>query len=793
MAQQVFWATFYSKIAQHSIPYFCYICGLSQDHLMRKYLLACIACFFALTSITAQSTVRGTVFDKDTGEPIGFCNVFIEESNQGTNTDINGFYSINRIEPGSYTLMATFVGYDTTRVSIDLKPGQVINKQLFLKESAIQLGAVSISADKVAARNEVKISRLSVSPKQISMLPSTGGEPDIVQYLQVIPGVVSTGDAGGQIFIRGGSPVQNKILLDGLTIFNPFHSIGFFSTFETDAIRNVDVLTGGFNADHGGRISAIVDINTRDGNKKKLSGAVSASPFLAKLFIEAPIIKQTEQGGSTSVMFSQKYSFIDRTGAKLYKHAAINDSIGLPYRLNDTYGKISFINQNGSSLSIFGFNYLDQYNNPAVANIGWSNAGGGTNFKLLIPNSKIVINGLVGYTSYKIGFQDQEESNNRQSSVGSFVGCFDFDYYFPKGSFKYGVEVNVLNTDFSFKNPFGYTLNEKQSSPDIAGFGKFRYKLGSLIIEPGFRAIYYAALKEFSPEPRLGLKWNISDNLRFKAAAGMYSQNLLSTSNERDVVALFTGFLTAPASQISKLGTKSKTTSNLQKSIHALGGIEIDLMNNLSMNIEGYWKNFNQLIVVNRNKTRQDIPNYTTEEGVAYGGDITLKYQLPSLYLWGTYALGYVNRNDGTQIFPTIFDRRHNVNLMANYQFSHDKSWELGLRWNYGSGFPFTQTSAFYNQIGFKDGENTNIITENPNEVGILYSKKRNGGRLPSYHRMDVSLIKRIKFANEHTLEMNASVTNAYNRGNIFYFNRVTYSRVNQLPILPSFSLKYKF
>lgn len=750
---------------------------------------------FLLSSFLAfgQGSVRGSVYDEASGEPVGFCNVFLENTNFGITTTIDGFYSIGQVPPGTYNLMATFIGYDTASVEIVINDKEVITKQLFIKESGVQISEVSISAEREISKSTVKVSELTISPKQITMLPSTGGEPDIVQYLQVIPGVISTGDAGGQIFIRGGSPVQNKILLDGLTIFNPFHSIGFFSTFETDAIRSVDVLTGGFNADHGGRISAVVEINTKDGNKKKLSGSVSASPFMAKAFIEGPLVKQTKNGGSTSFMFSHKRSYIEQTGAILYPYAALSDSIGLPYSLNDTYGKISLINKNGSHLSLFGFNYLDRFNNPAVASIDWQNLGGGANFRLLLDNSDLVLNGLVGFTNYNIGFSQDNGEDPRTSNVGNFVGRFDFDYYMPKGSFTYGIEVNVLNTDFNFTNPFGLNISATQSSPDIAGYCKLRYKIGNLVIEPGFRGIFYAALSEFSPEPRLGLKYNISDKIRFKAAAGLYSQNLLATSNEQDVVVLFNGFLTSPEDEILELGTATRTSSNLQKASHLIAGIEIDLIKNMTLNVESYYKRFDQLIVVNRNKLLPTTPDFSSENGDAFGGDVTIKYQLPNLYLWGTYALGYVNRFDGEQTFPTIFDRRHNVNLLANYQFGNANSWELGARWNFGTGFPFTQTSAFYNLIDFQDGVNTDIVTENPDNVGVIFSDTRNGGRLPTYHRLDLSLIKRIDFGKAGELEINTSITNSYNRGNIFFFDRISYERVNQLPILPSVSVKYKF
>ena len=199
-----------------------------------------------------------------------------------------------------------------------------------------------------------------ITPKEIKQLPSVGGEPDLAQYLQVVPGVVFTGDQGGQLYIRGGSPVQNKVLLDGMIIYNPFHSIGLFSVFDADIIRNADVYTGGFGAQYGGRISSIMDITTRDGNKNRLAGKVSATTFGAKLLLEGPIVKQKEEGGgSSSFIFSLKNSYLNQTSKSLYSYI---DTNGLPYKFTDLYGKISLNGNNGSKFNLFGFNLLCQRN-----------------------------------------------------------------------------------------------------------------------------------------------------------------------------------------------------------------------------------------------------------------------------------------------------------------------------------------------------------------------------------------------------------------------------------------------
>jgi hypothetical protein len=152
-----------------------------------------------------------------------------------------------------------------------------------------------------------------------------------------------------------------------------------------------------------------------------------------------------------------------------------------------------------------------------------------------------------------------------------------------------------------------------------------------------------------------------------------------------------------------------------------------------------------------------------------------------------------VNRFDGQQTYPTIFDRRHNVNFLASYAFDKKGDFTVSARWNLGSGFPFTKTQGFYNNVNFNNGANTNYTTSNPTNIGIQYSDIRNGGRLPYYHRMDVSVNKKFEISKTAFAEINASVTNAYDRENIFYFDRIKYNRVNQLPIIPALSLKVGF
>ena len=763
---------------------------MKQMTITRHIYTILISFLFSCTLLGQSGTVRGYVYDKDSGEPIGFGNVYLEGTTMGTNTDFEGFYNLSDVPVGEYKLVATFLGYDTASVDIKVVSQGIVNKSLYLTEGGINLGVINVSAERTSRKTEVQVSKITVSAKQIKSLPSVGGEADIAQYLQVLPGVVSTGDQGGQIYIRGGAPVQNKILLDGLNIYNPFHSLGFFSVFETDLIRNVDVFTGGFNAEYGGRVSAIVDIKTREGNRSRMGGYASISPFMGKALIEGPLQKFKEGGGSTSFVLTGKKSIIDNTSKTLYQYAAENEDVGLPFFFNDIYGKVTHITPGGSKFNVFGFNFDDQYNDPSIADIGWTNSGFGTSFSLIPATSNLIIDGVIGSTNYDIGID--EAGDDRTSDIREFGANIDFTYFGTSSEFKYGLSLLSMRTNFDFRNPFGIRLRQEQNTTEVSSYFKLNKKWDRLIIEPSIRLMYYASQRVFSPEPRLGLKFNFTDRIRFKAAGGLYSQNVLSAASDRDVVNLFSGFLTGPEGRLRKPNGE-RLEDNLQRARHLVGGFEFDLFDNLLVNVEGYLKDYNQLVAINRNKVSAAESDYAFETGEAYGAEFSAKYETPKYYLWATYTYGFVNRDDGEQVFPTVFDRRHNLNLLGTYNIDDKGDFQVSVRWNLGTGFPFTQTKGFYTNISFLEGVTTDYLTSNPDNIGIIFSDTRNGGRLPAYHRLDISVNKKFYFSNNLGMEANFSVTNVYDRPNIFYFDRVRYLRVNQLPVLPSAGVKFFF
>lgn len=759
-----------------------------------------VLCATVATSLAQQGKIKGFVYDKATGEPVLFTSVYLKGTSLGAATDVNGYYLISNIPPGEYTLMVTYLGYDTLKVAVSVAAKALVAQNLFLEKSSVKLTEVQISADREEATTEIRTSVTKLTPKEMKQLPSVSGESDLAQVLQVQPGVVFTGDQGGQLYIRGGSPIQNKVLLDGMIIYNPFHSIGFFSVFDTDIIKTADIYTGGFNAEYGDRISSIMDIKTRDGNRKNFSGKLSVNPFGANVLLEGPILKMKEgRGGSLSYLVSAKTSYLEQTSKLLYSYAGED---GLPFNFTDVFAKLSFNSTAGSKVNLFGFSFNDNVKFRSVSDYRWNSYGMGANVIIVPQGSSVLLEPFFNYSSYRIELSESNQPS-RFSQIGGFTGGMNFTYFMGKNELKFGPFLQGFQTAYEFTNSVGARIggDETYNTTDFGAYAKFKWNIKSkLLIEPSFRLHYYASLGVASPEPRLGIKWNVTKWMRVKYAFGLFAQNLISANSDRDVVNLFYGFLTAPEN-LPKQFDGEDVSNPLQKAMHNIVGVEFDLGKRLTFQVEGYIKEFTQLSNVNRNKlypesnTDPAIPetlkrDYIIEKGNAMGIDFVFKYSYKRLYLWAVYSLGVVTRNDGIQEYYPSFDRRHNVNLVAAYTFGKNLNWEASVRWNLGSGFPFTQTAGFYENQQFDNGIGTDYTTQN-GSLGVQYGEL-NKGRLPFYHRLDLS-VKRDFEIGKTTLGAVIGITNVYNRENIFYIDRVSYDIVKQLPILPSIGVSWRW
>lgn len=766
------------------------------------FLLSC-----SFLSSAQETILRGFVFDETTGSAVPSAMVKLEESNQGTFTDETGFYNIGGLKPGIYTVVARAIGYDSASFEVTIKSGRIHAQNFYIKSTSKELKGVFVSAVKLRKTKEVSIGQTTIKPKQLTKMPSVGGEPDLVQYLQVLPGVVFSGDQGGQLYIRGGSPVMNKVLLDGLTVYNPFHSIGLFSVFDSDILQSVDVYSAGFSAEYGGRISAIVDVKTRDGNKKEFKGKINSSPFNSKILLEGPLKKYEAGKGSSSVIVSYKNSYLDRAAPLFYPN--VNDGI-LPYSFSDLYGKLSFNSGSGSYINFFGFDYSDKVEFEQSTSYDWKSRGFGSKFLLVPGTSKTIIDGSMTFSNYLIQ-QNQIDQRPRSSGVNGFSVNLNFSRFMNDlDKLRYGLEMNGFRTDFQIYNSLNRRIEQNENTSEVNAYVNYLKNFNKkLVLESGLRMQYYASLAEATIEPRIRMKYNINNRLRFKASGGLYSQNLMSAVSDRDVVNLFYGFLSGP-DDLPKTYLGQPVETKLQKSRHAVAGFEIDINAISEINIEGYIKDFTQLSNINRDKIFDNtsenndkpqylVDNYIVEQGEAFGYDITYKLENKQWYIWTVYSFNIVNRyyEKETEIkYQPHFDRRHNINIVNSYDFGKDLAWSANVRWNFGSGFPFTLTQGFYEHLDMQDGGSTDLITAN-GELGVYYDDL-NKGRLPYYHRLDASLKRTFKVKTKKENVFNKaqvilSATNIYNRDNIFYFDRVNYKRENQLPFLPSLSLSYSF
>jgi len=770
-----------------------------------RLLLSLIIIFTATIFAYSQSsgTVRGIVKNADDGNGIPFAKVLIVGTEKFDQSDVDGLFSIPDVPAGKYTIRITSSAYATFTQDIEVIGGGILEIEAEMKtgKELTQVDVIFHDKDKVV---DPRTSVIKITNTDIKRVPVTGGTADIAGYFQTVPGVVTTGDQGGQVYVRGGTPIQNKVLLDGMTIYNPFHSIGFYSVFETELIRSADIYTGGFNAKYGGRISSVMDISYRDGNFKRFGGALSLSPFTSQLLLEGPLTKAK----NISFVFSGKASVLEQTSKTLYPY--INDGAGLPFNFLDFYGKVTVQGDQANKFSVFGFSFNDQVTYQAVSNLKWNSYGGGSNFIFVPNNSELFMKGRFNFSTYDILLQEENLADRSSGILGGEL-AFDFTYHLPgKSRLDYGFGFNYFQTDFETFNEINRKIEEHNSSVEAGAYLNYRHVTANrrLVIEPGIRFQGYASVGVITAEPRLSAKYNITEFFRFKMAGGYFTQNFTSTTSDKDVVNLFYGFITAPQDLPSTFvqpdGDEVDIRNGLQKAWHAIGGFEVDLTKKLTLNIEGYYKWFNQMTNVNANKLFEDDEttsqiadvlkkDFIVESGVAFGGDIVFTYTTKKFYFWAVYAIGKVDRWDGFQTYPPVFDRRHNVNLISTYNWGKNESWEVTARWNLGSGFPFKQTNGVYEKPDVTNPDD-DYWTGNPNSLTFLYDDANNG-RLPTYHRLDVNVKKTITSEKYKNLkyEFIAGITNVYSRNNIFYVNRITNEKVYQLPIMPSLAFTMKF
>jgi hypothetical protein len=363
----------------------------------------------------------------------------------------------------------------------------------------------------------------------------------------------------------------------------------------------------------------------------------------------------------------------------------------------------------------------------------------------------------------------------------------------------------TLKTEYYYYSTDYNQTEQDNNSSEVAGYITFFGNYNRFLIKPGIRVTLYSALNKFAMEPRISAKFLVNEWFRIKLAGGIYTQNLISAVSDRDIINYFRGYLSAPVN-VASTSDMDNSNYSLQEAWHVVLGTETELGKKFFMNLEAYYKGYPQLINYNRNKLMNEYDHpekpeiltrdFILETGSSLGIETTLDFKSDRFFFSLIYSLSRTERtfenSAGESVtYPPHFDRRHNLNIMGNWILSRDKSWELNLRWNLGSGFPFTPAKGYYESNSFDEHQVGNAMVQN-GTLDIYYGNY-NAGRLPDYHRLDASLKKTFKLQGNYLIEAEINAINVYNRKNIYYVDRTTNEVVYQLPFLPGIRVSFTF
>ncbi len=745
---------------------------------MKRFATAFLFSAFLLVSCVfpmhAQNSggVRGIVTDSLTGERLSLVNIYITAQGIGAATDANGFYFIGNIPAGRHSVRATLIGYGTQIREFDVVPGKIVTLNYEMSPAVVEMDVVETTAER-RIRYDTEISTQPISAAEISIVPKAV-EADLFRTIAVLPGVVATSDVSSQFYVRGGGGDQNLIILDGMTIYNPFHALGIFSIFDADAIKEAEILKGGFPAQWGNRLSSVINIRTREGNKNRFSGKLNVSQVSGKALIEGP----TPWDGSW--MLSMRKSFFDEVLQKFVRQQT-------PFDFYDVIGRANVSTGESGRLSLHTLFSGDNIRSDSDFDpeYQWSNAAYGMSWFQVLEN-KYLIETTFSFSNFKGELKPRANSliNPRLSEVNDVYFNGSVTYFRDNGDqYGAGFMFRLPEYHFAFVNSANYKRDESRKNSETGIWFKYKLKqFRPFSLELGIRSDIFSVLSPNSAdafEPRIGFSYDASKALSFKASYARIHQRLVTITNEDDVVSLFETWIPILDDQPS------------QEADHYIIGVDGDVgwVPGMNFNLQAYYKDMRNLVEYNRDKVDSKDPDFVRAEGRSYGFETFIEEKHPRYYGLLSYSLSYTERTVGDFTYSPRYDRRHSFNIIVGWKPA--EGWDINVRWEYGSGLPFSQITGFYDRLFFNglfDG--SGYIGENGQPYTMLGSK--NTGRLPAYHRMDVSVSKAFQLEWVR-LVAEASVLNVYDRNNMFYYDRTTGERIDMLPILPTVNLRIEF
>ncbi len=699
--------------------------------------------FILNTLYFAQSvTLYGLVTNQESGESLIGANVFIEGSNYGVYTDKNGFYSITLDDYNkSETLIVQYLGFDLIEKEIIFsKFNSKIKLDFELKQSSLELDEVKVTGEKETRQTVHSYSSIKVTQNQFAALPSLA-EADIFRTLQSLPGVLQASEFSTGLIIRGGNTDQNLILLDGITVYNPSHLGGLFSNFIVEGVKEANLTKGGFNAEYGGRLSAVLDVISREGNRKKINFKTDVSLLSTQATAEGPFY-------NGAWLLSGRRTYFD----KIFEN---NENIP-PYYFYDIQGHIFTDITDKDRLSVSIYEGLDDFEyGPIAIKADWGNVTRSLKYRRLF-NEKLIGNFLIAKSKFFVNFGLGGSSGiNEEDKIDDQTLSGDFSYFANNSlTIKSGFQHKKLN--FSYQTFFDdstlFSLVTKPNEWSIYNQAKYIFN-EKWVIEPGIRINFYEKLYT---NLRLGLKYILKTDEFINFSIGNYDQFLFTFQDDFNPPLL-------------DAWVAIDNSVNAGKAEHIVIGYERYIAN-YKFQVEGYYKNiYNMLTFVDRRastdgevSSEQLSDILTPSDGESAGIEVFAQKLKGDLTGWLAYTLSYSIKEMSGNTYFTNWDRRHVLNFIGNKKIKKTfmRNWEVNWKFTYQSGQAYTPILGYY----LED------IPDAPETFWRSIPGGRNSSRYPAYHRLDLGLSKKFNIKNKINGKFFISIINAYNRKNIFRY-----------------------
>lgn len=754
-----------------------------------KYVFAFLLplCLSGATLAFAQQTasLSGFVKDASSEETLLLANVVLTDAGKGVATNTSGYYTLTDLAPGAYTVVCTYIGYETFREAVTLAAGERRRLDIELAPQAVLFDEVVVAADRAEEEEARNIGVAQMKIETVKQLP-TVLEPDVFRSLQLLPGVKAASDYSSGLYIRGGDPGQTLVLLDRTSVYNPTHVFGFFSTFNPDAIKDVRLYKGGFPASYGGRIGSVLDIYNKDGNRRERQGSVSLGLLASRVFAEGPY----KHG---SWMAALRRSTLEPLLAALQGQEGIPDG----FYFYDFNGKVNLDASPNDRLSLslyLGTDALDlEFLDDAVLDINYGNRTVSANWTHLF-SERLFSNFTVTTSHYfsqpRILLAGTEIKQDSRIHDTSIKGDFEFIAN-ERHELAAGFWAGAIR--FPFKSSFDgeVTFNPRIQTEYAAAYVEETFRPSPLwTVQGGLRATFFTDGRHFRLEPRFSAEHRPYSRLRLQASYGRYYQFQTLITNES-----FSGFdfwLTSAEGVNPAFGDQF------------ILGAKTFLREDFALDAEGYYRTMRDLFEIDpflpdaAGLAYRDY--FQIGRGNAYGVELKLDKTRGRLNGFLAYTFGVTRRRfpqinlvDGRpRNYPPKYDRRHDLHLVANYQLS--RTWRATGVFTYATGQAYTEPTAQYKLLG---GE----LLTGDDAVDVLLSPGLNEARLPAYHRLDFGFTKQGRFFRRADYELQLQVINLYARRNIWFIffefeqdNSVTRNDIPQIPIpLPNVSLTLKF